>query len=74
MNDYSTTDIVLAAYLRVVGCTLKEIQKSGAKGTFIFEGVTEELLRLYDLGQARVEPVQFNYNIKSLTTSVRRIE
>ena len=73
-NNFSTTDIVLAAFLRTSGVSLVRIEKQGQKGTFIFENVTDELISSYDLGQARVEPVQFNNNIKSLTTSVRRIE
>jgi hypothetical protein len=72
--EYSTTDIVLAAYLRVNGAVLIRIDKVGQKGTFVFQNVTDALVSIYDLGQALVEPVQFNYNIKSLTTSVRRIE
>ena len=72
--EYKTTDIVLAAYLRVNGAVLVRIDKQGQKGTFVFQNVSEELISVYDLGQALVEPVQFNYNIKSLTTSVRRIE
>lgn len=73
-NEHHTTDIVLAAYLRLNGCVLKQISKQGSKGTFIFEDVTEELLRTYDLGQAQVEPVLFNNTIKQLTTSVRRMD
>jgi hypothetical protein len=72
--EYSTTDIVLAAYLRVNGAILIRIDKCGQKGTFVFQNVSDALVSIYDLGQALVEPVQFNYNIKSLTTSVRRIE
>lgn len=72
--EYKTSDIVLAAYLRVNGAILVRIDKQGQKGTFVFHNVSEELVSIYDLGQALVEPVQFNYNIKSLTTSVRRIE
>lgn len=72
--EYRTTDIVLAAFLRMSGVALVSIEKLGAKGTFVFENVSEDLVSAYDLGKARVEPVQFNNNIKSLTTSVRRID
>lgn len=73
-DAYNTSDIVLAAYLRLVGCPLTQILKQGQKGTFVFDDVTNELLREYDLGNASVEPVAFNNAIKSLTTSVRRID
>lgn len=72
--EYKTTDIVLAAFLRLNGVVLVGIEKQGQKGTFVFESVSEELVSSYDLGKARVEPVQFNNTVKSLTTSVRRID
>jgi hypothetical protein len=65
---------VLAAFLRLNGVTLIRIDKQGQKGTFVFENASEDLMSAYDLGQARVEPIQFNNAIKSLTTSVRRID
>lgn len=73
-TEYRTTDIVLAAFLRLNGVTLIRIDKQGQKGTFVFENASEDLMSAYDLGQARVEPIQFNNAIKSLTTSVRRID
>lgn len=73
LEQYKTTDIVLAAYLRVSGCEMAEIEKQGQKGTFVFIDVSEELVSLYDLGKAQVEPVAFNNAIKQLTTSVRRM-
>jgi hypothetical protein len=72
MDEFSTTDIVLAAYLKVQGYKLIEILKNGNKGTFVFAGVHEEIVNEYDLGQARVEPKALNYEIKSLTTAARR--
>jgi hypothetical protein len=50
------------------------IEKQGQKGTFVFANVADDLIRDYDLGQAQVEPVAFNNAIKSLTTSVRRMD
>lgn len=73
-TEYKTTDIVLAAFLRLKGCSMLGIEKQGQKGTFVFENVGENLVREYDLGNALVEPVAFNNAIKSLTTSVRRID
>lgn len=72
--EYKTTDIVLAAFLRLKGCSMLGIEKQGQKGTFVFENVKESLVREYDLGNASVEPVAFNNAIKQLTTSVRRID
>lgn len=72
-NQYNTTDIVLAAFLRLSGCPLITIEKVGQKGTFVFAEVSDDLIRQHDLGQARVEPVAFNDAVKQLTTAVRRM-
>lgn len=72
--DYKTTDIVLAAFLKLSGCSMSGIEKQGQKGTFVFTDVDLELVKEYDLGKARVEPVAFNNTIKQLTTSVKRMD
>jgi len=72
MDEFSTSDIVLAATLKVKGFRLVEIMKNGNKGTFIFAGVPEDLINEYDLGCLSVEPKAFNAEIKSLTTAARR--
>lgn len=73
-SEYKTTDIVLAAFLRLKGCSMLCIEKQGQKGTFVFENVSENIVRDYDLGNGCVEPVAFNNAIKQLTTSVRRMD
>lgn len=73
-TEYKTTDIVLAAFLRLKGCSMLGIEKQGQKGTFVFENVGDCLIKEYDLGNGSVEPVAFNNAIKQLTTSVRRID
>jgi len=70
---YKTTDIILAACLRLQGYEMEEIELNGTKGTFCFGEVDDEILTDYDLGKCRVEPVAFNNAIKQLTTSVRRM-
>lgn len=74
LNDYRTSDIVLAAFLRISNCEMVGIEKQGQKGTFVFRYVNQEFIKQYDLGLACVEPVNFNNMIKQLTTSVRRAE
>lgn len=71
--EYKTTDIILAAYLRLEGYAMLRIEKLGNKGTFVFENVDGAVVEQYDLGKASVEPVAFNNQIKQLTTSVRRM-
>jgi len=68
----STSDIVLAATLKVKGYTLHKIEKTGNKGIFIFEDVDSEIINDYDLGKCLIEPVAFNNAIKALTTATRR--
>lgn len=68
-----TSDIILAACLRLHQYPLISIELSGNKGTFVFENVEEQLVTEYDLGNLLVEPVSFNNTIKQLTTSVRRM-
>ena len=75
MSEYRTTDIVLAASLKVHGFVLSTIDRVGGtnKGTFVFEDVESQFITDYDLGKVQVEPVAFNNAIKQLTTSVRRM-
>ena len=70
---YKTTDIILAACLRLKGCEMITIEKEGNKGTFVFVDVDSKFVADYDLGKVQVEPVTFNNMIKQLTTSVRRM-
>lgn len=69
---FKTTDIILAAVLKLKGYEMTEILRNGNKGTFVFENVQEDDLTEFDLGKTMVEPVTFNNMIKQLTTSVRR--
>ena len=69
----STSDIVLAATLKVKGFVLNRIEKNGNKGIFIFDDVEVSVVEDYDLGKCLVEPIAFNNSIKALTTATRRI-
>ena len=67
-----TEDIVLASTLKTLGYKMLAIEKFGPKGRFEFEGVTERFLTDFDLGNIQVEPKSFNYNLRSLASSVKR--
>lgn len=69
----STSDIVLAASLKVKGFILNRIEKNGNKGIFIFDEVDLQIIEDYDLGKCLIEPVAFNNAVKALTTATRRI-
>lgn len=70
---YKTSDIVLAAALKVKGYAMDNIELTGNKGTFVFLKVPSDFLTDFNLGKITVEPVAFNNTIKQLTTSVRRM-
>jgi hypothetical protein len=72
MDNLETTDIVLAAYLKLKGFKMTNIVRHGNKGTFVFDKVPENVINEYDIGQALIEPRALNAEIKALTTSVRR--
>ena len=73
IKEFRTTDIVLAACLKVNDICMVSIERNGNKGTFIFADVDEQFIEQFDLGNTKVEPVMFNNAIKQLTTSVRRM-
>lgn len=68
-----TSDIVLAASLKVKGYKLDRIDKQGNRGVFCFADVDQETLSAFDLGKCLIEPISFNNAIKALTTATRRI-
>lgn len=72
-EEYKTSDIVLAASLRVHGHKISTILIDGGRGTFVFENIPDDFLIDYDIGKCLVNPVDFNNQIKMLTTSVRRM-
>lgn len=72
MRHIETSDIVLAATLKVMGYRLDRIEKQGNRGIFCFADVQHTTLTDYDLGKCLVEPYAFNNAIKALTTACRR--
>jgi hypothetical protein len=74
MKQYvETSDIVLAATLKVKGFRLEKIEKEGRRGIFCFADVDTKILTEYNLGQVLVEPVALNNAVKALTTATKRI-
>lgn len=68
-----TSDIVLAAYLKIQGFNLENISVVGKQGAFTFTDVDPEVVNQYFLGNASVEPVTFNQMIRQLTTACKRM-
>lgn len=73
MKEFRTSDIILAACLRLRNVNMERIEVCGSKGTFVFEEVDEQVVDDFDCGKVQVEPVSFHNMIKQLTTSVRRM-
>jgi len=73
VRHIESSDIVLAATLKIMGFKLDRIDKQGNRGIFCFSDVEDSVLSDFDLGKSLVEPVAFNNAIKALTTATRRI-
>lgn len=69
--QFQTDDIVLAAYLKVIGARLAKIDSKHGRGTFHYENVAQPILDDFYLGKAKVEPTIFNNELKRLVTAVR---
>lgn len=72
-NRIETSDICLAASLRVYGYTLEEILKEERRGIFVFIEVDDDIVTKYNLGQLLVEPNAFHAAVKFLTMAVKRV-
>lgn len=72
-DKFKTTDIILAAVLKIEGYEMIDIERNAGKGTFVFMDVDKDVINEFDLGRVKVEPITFNNSIKQLTTSVRRM-
>ena len=58
MGDvYKTSDILLAACLKLEGHQMTAIEVEGSKGTFVFSHVPDQYLIEYDLGNLQVKSV-----------------
>ena len=72
--EYPTTDIVLAAALKMHGAKFERIHiRNGKQGVFFFSNVEQGFLDSFNTGQVLVEPCAFHAEIKSLTMAVNRI-
>jgi len=74
-DDYRTSDLALAAYLKVREHSIKAIERDGnGKGTFVFEDTPQRprhTLEFYDR-RATVEPMAYLDQIKSLKAMLKQ--
>jgi hypothetical protein len=73
--EYPTTDIVLAASLKMYGCKLDRIHlQDGRRGVFFFRDVEDEFIDMFNTGKVTVEPTAFHSEVRILTGSVNRMK
>lgn len=77
MNDYTTTDYVLAAYLLTAGFAMERVQDTGKRKTFVFKrkrGVRiENAANAYYQRKVLVEPQAFSGNLKMIKGQILAI-
>lgn len=69
---FKTSDIVLAATLRVKGFPLSSVEVVGTRGVFVFTGVDGTTLDRFNMGEMVVEPNVYHQAVKQLTALARR--
>jgi hypothetical protein len=67
--EYKTTNIILAAFLKMKGFHVA-VEKSGQQCTFIFSNVPKDLLKNFQLGNTIVEPTLFYTMVKQLSSLI----
>lgn len=73
LNEYKTPHVPLAAYLRLKGVQIAEVQHDGKRGVFVFRNVNRELIIEFNNGAAHVEPNEFAEKMSQLTQTAKRV-
>ena len=73
LNQYKTTDIVLAAVLKMLGYKLENIEIEGRRGTFIFANVNPHSVDEFNYDGVRVEPKEFHAHVRTLSATINRM-
>ena len=73
LEDYSTTHLPLAAFLKMSGLNLTHIESNGTQGVFHFSAVPRQYILGYNTGKYTVEPDQFAKTMSSLTQAAKRV-
>lgn len=72
IEEYATTDIVLATTLKYLNYQLSRIQTQGKRGIFYFNEVDKANLEKFDKQEISVEPIKFHNILKQLNIAVKR--
>ena len=73
ISEFNTTDLPLAAFLRINGYKLIEVRSKGQKGEFVFKDVPRQLLNDYNADNCVVEPKLFSSVMRQMVQSAKRI-
>jgi len=71
--EYKTTDIVMASTLICFGAKFKNIELFEQQGTFVLDGVTDNLIDNWNWRNLRPDPTRFYQTTKWLSKSVREL-
>lgn len=73
LDIYTTSHIPLAAYLKVKGMKIINIEVKEKRGVFTFENVVRELIIDFNNGSASIEPGEYAEKMSQLTQTAKRL-
>ena len=73
IEKFATTDLPLAAFLKMNGYKLSEVKSKGIKGEFVFDNVPRQLLNDYNADTCTVEPKMFSSVMRQMVQSAKRV-
>jgi len=73
LDIYTTSHIPLAAFLKVRGSKLINIEVKEKRGVFTFESVDRQLIIDFNNGIASVEPAEYATKMSQMTQTAKRL-
>lgn len=73
LDTYNTSHVPLAAYLKVKGAKIINIEVKDRRGVFTFEHVDRDLIIDFNKGTAAVEPGEYADKMSHLTQTAKRL-
>lgn len=71
-RNIETSDLTLAAFLKLNGFKLDYIEKRGKQSYFCFVDVLNQKLEEFNAGKSLVEPMAYDEAFKALAASIKR--
>lgn len=73
LDIYTTSHVPLAAYLKVCGTKIVNIEVKDRRGVFTFENVDRDLIINFNNGAAMTEPGEYADKMSQLTQTAKRL-